>query len=188
MRASRLVFVLALAVSSTFGLAGCFITAEGERYEDAVGSTGDIDSCSGVVGSEGCPCTSGNVCNPGFFCNTNLEICISDSCPDGSEKCHCTGGGSCDPGLQCLSDFCVDPGPQCPIGTEACPCTPGGGCDNGLTCLSQTCVNTDELTSSGMPDPTVDPSTTGDTAATTGDTAADTSSTGAPDPDTSGGG
>ncbi len=184
MRASRLVFVLAMAAPSSLLLAGCFITADGERYEDAIGSTGS--GCD--VGHEGCPCTSGGSCNPGFFCNTNLNICISDACPAGTEECHCTPGGSCDPGLQCLSDFCVDPGPQCPVGTEACPCTPGGGCDNGLTCLSDTCVNTDELTSSGMTDPT-DPTADGSTtnSADTSTGGADTT-TGAPDPDTSTGG
>jgi hypothetical protein len=184
MRASRLVFVLGLAAPSSMGLAGCFITAEGERYEDAVGSTGQSECVDNEIGSEGCPCTMGGSCNPGFFCNTNLQICISDTCPVGTEKCHCTPGGQCDPGLQCLSDFCVDPGPQCPVGTEACPCTPGGGCDNGLTCLSQTCVNTDELTTSGADPTTDDPGTSSEGADTTA--AADSSSTGMPDPDTSG--
>src|SRR5574338_628420 len=101
MRPLRMLFVCALATPAV----GCFITTDGERYEDSY-STSD-GGCN--VGSEGCECTSGGKCNDPFLCNPNLNLCISDACPVGTETCPCTPGGGCDPGLACLSNTCVDP-------------------------------------------------------------------------------
>lgn len=184
MHSRRLLFVLGLVAPFVLGLGGCFITADGERYEDTVGTGGD--GCQ--VGFEGCACTSGGACNDPFYCHTNLNICVSDTCPRGSDGCHCTEGGACDPGLSCFSDYCVDPG-VCTLnpGIESCPCTDGGGCDPGLVCLSEVCVDASGLTTGE--DPTVDPSTTEPPSTT--EAPSDTSSDGAdsstttPDPDTS---
>lgn len=182
---SRLLFVLGMLAPVILGSGGCFITADGERYEDSVASTGG-GGCQ--VGFEGCPCTSGGACNDPFYCHTNLNICVSDTCPRGSDGCPCTEGGACDPGLACFSDYCVDPG-FCTLnpGVESCPCTEGGGCDPGLVCLSDVCVDASGLTTGEDPTDgttTAPPETTDAPADTSSDGG---SSTTAPDPDTSGG-
>jgi hypothetical protein len=190
MRPLRLLFVCALATPAV----GCFITADGERYEDTYGNDSDggngghVPCGSGDVGSEGCACTSGGSCNPTFQCNTNLNICISDACPVGTETCFCTPMGACDPNLVCLSDFCVDPGPQCPAGTEACPCTQGEGCGEGLVCLSEVCVDPSGLTTGEQTTVAPEESSSGGSEPTTGTTAADetSSSSGPADPDSTG--
>lgn len=190
MHSRRLVFLLGM-LAPVFGLGGCFITADGERYEDSLASTGGGGGgCQDMVGFEGCPCTSGGACNDPFYCHTNLNICVSDTCPRGSDGCPCTDGGACDPGLSCFSDYCVDPG-VCTLnpGIESCPCTEGGGCDPGLVCLSDVCVDASGLTTGDDPSAgttTENPETT-DAPADTSTDGADTS-TGTPDPDTSGSG
>ena len=136
MRTPLLTFIFAFAAPVSLASMACFLSTEGDGYDyDSYGTGGGCE-----VGTEGCPCTSGGNCNPGYYCAPNENICLLDTCPVGSEGCACTGMGACDPGLVCLSDFCVA---QCTPGTEACPCTPGGGCDPGLACLSDTCVDPD---------------------------------------------
>ena len=137
MRSSLLTWLFAVAAPVSLGSMACFLSTEGDGYDyETYGTSGNCN-----VGSEGCPCTSGGMCNPGFRCDNNQNICFLDACPDGTEGCSCTTGGACDPGLNCASNFCVNPGPQCPAGTPGCACTEGGGCDPGLECLSDTCVD-----------------------------------------------
>lgn len=160
--------LFALLVPLSWSSVGCVIS-DGTPIGDT-GGTCDI-------GSEGCPCTSGGMCNDPFFCNDNLNICVSDPCPVGTETCACTPMGVCDPGLMCSSDLCVEEG--CGPGTEACNCTEGGGCDPGLDCLSGLCVDasgTDGAPSTGTDTGTADDTTAGpatgtgadDTAGSTG--------------------
>lgn len=116
-----------------------------DEHDSSGGTSGACE-----VGHEGCPCTSGGSCNPGFTCDNNLNICLLPTCPIGTETCPCTSGSTCDPGLQCASHVCVDA--SCPPGTEGCPCTQNGGCDPDLACLSDTCVDDSTLDgSSGDP-------------------------------------
>lgn len=142
MRSSTLTFVFAIFGPLSLGSVACFLSTEGDGYDDYE-TYGTDGSCE--VGTEGCDCTTGGSCNPGYKCDNNQNICFLDVCPVGTEGCECTPAGACDPipeGLLCLSEVCVlDPALQCPAGTESCPCTGGGGCDMGLTCLSETCVD-----------------------------------------------
>lgn len=106
----------------------------------AVPETGDDDPGAGCgVGSEGCPCTAGGSCDPGFVCDAN--VCIPDPCPLGTEGCPCTADGACNPGFFCNTNINVCVSDACPAGTEECHCTPGGNCDPGLICLSEFCVD-----------------------------------------------
>lgn len=133
MRSNVLTLILGLAAPVAFA---CVI----DEVDDSV-QGGTSGSCE--VGHEGCACTSGGSCNPGFECNQNQNICFLDTCPVGTETCDCTPKGGCDPDLQCASDICVDA--SCLPGTPGCPCTQGGGCDPDLVCLSDTCVDDSEL-------------------------------------------
>ncbi|MEM6991612.1 MAG: hypothetical protein AAF721_13990 [Myxococcota bacterium] len=135
----RNILSLLIAVVAPASVA-CVVVPENDSI---VGGTSG--SCE--VGHEGCPCTSGGSCNPGFECDVNQNICKLDTCPVGTEACACTPEGGCDPGLQCASEVCVDA--SCLPGTAGCPCTEGGGCDPDLVCLSDSCVDDSSLDSSG---------------------------------------
>jgi len=136
MRSNLWTLILAVAAPVAFA---CVIV---EPDDDVGGTSGTCE-----VGHEGCECTSGGSCNPGFVCDKNQNICFLDTCPVGTETCACTPEGACDPDLQCASDVCVDA--TCLPGTEGCPCTQGGGCDPDLACLSDTCVDDSSADSSG---------------------------------------
>lgn len=144
---------LALLLLFSFSPA-CIIVSDDDDGEDTDGfdSRDDGSPPAGVdesgdgpatcqVGAEGCPCTSGGMCNAPFMCNDNLNICVADLCPVGTEGCSCTPRGACDPDLVCASGLCVSI--ECTPGSEACQCTDGGGCDPGLVCLSDHCVDPD---------------------------------------------
>jgi len=161
MRSSFLTLLFAVAMPVSLGSMACFLSTEGDGYDyETYGGT-DGGTCE--VGHEGCDCTSGGSCNPGFFCDNNQNKCFLDTCPVGNEGCDCTPGGACNPGLLCLSEVCVA---QCSPGTEACPCTDGGGCDVGLTCLSDTCVDNGPVADGGSDDGMSD--TDGDTGPSCG--------------------
>ena len=49
---------------------GCIITTE---PEDTTGGTGGCQ-----VGWEGCPCTTGGMCNAPYVCNENLNLCVPE--------------------------------------------------------------------------------------------------------------
>jgi hypothetical protein len=197
MRNCRLSFVLGVVAPIVLGWTGCFIATEGETYDDTLGETGGSNECTpDEIGTEGCPCTSGDACNMPLKCNINLDRCISDLCPLGDEGCECTSGGECNPDLQCLSGFCVDN--TCPTGQETCNCTPGGGCDPGLVCAGHdpgenagVCVDPDDVTTGASQDDNdsadTNPPDTGDADGDTSSGGSDTT-TGTPDPDTTAGG
>lgn len=170
MRSSALTFLFALVAPLSLGSMACFLSTEGDGYESW--STGD--TCD--VGSEGCPCTSGGLCNAPFYCVPNQNICAADPCPVGTETCACTPEGVCDPGLLCASDICVDAG--CSAGTEGCQCTEGGGCDPGLQCLSGLCVDAGTTNGSGSVDETGTPTDTGTVDETGSDTTSDGTTSG----------
>lgn len=178
MRSSTLTFLFAVLGPMSLGSVACFLSTEGDGYDyETYGSDGG--DCE--IGSEGCSCTMGGSCNPGFKCDNNQNICFLDVCPVGTEGCECTPMGSCDPELVCLSKICVDPGPQCPAGTEGCPCTGGGGCDVGLSCLSDTCVDATNVGTSTGGEPPADDTGGESTAApadSTGDGDDESTSTG----------
>jgi hypothetical protein len=165
----------------SLGSVACFLSTEGDGYDYETYGT-DGGDCE--IGSEGCSCTMGGSCNPGFKCDNNQNICFLDVCPVGTEGCACTPAGACDPipeGLTCASDICVNLGPSCPAGTEGCACTGGGGCDMGLTCLSDFCVDASNIETGTAGDPPSDDTgheSTGTPADSTGGGPGDESSTG----------
>ncbi len=175
----------------------CFVTTESDRFTDTAGTGGGGGGCA--VGSPACPCTGSGACDDGLECVDMLNICvINTDCDVGSAGCGCTAGGTCDPGLMCADvepspGVCVSDNPCLDenIASEGCQCTAGGACDPGLECLSGLCVmvpepgtGTTEPMTDTNPDPTVDPTTAGDSSSTSdggsSGSAADTSGGAAP--------
>ena len=89
--------------------AGTTAGSSGSSSGPGADESGSTTSATCPVGSEGCPCTSRDVCDPGLQCLSMFCVDTGQRCPIGAEGCPCTDGGACDPGLQCASMVCVDP-------------------------------------------------------------------------------